>query len=264
MLRAMVKRIFLGWEEPFLIQAVTWLLERRDELPELLVVVPTAQSGRRLREALAEKAGALLSPKVVTPGSFLKSRDEESAPDWIERLAWIEVLETIEDWTEYEALFPTPPGEGTDWAHGLALEMARLRHTLQENGILLEIAARKLHQTVEAERWEALSRLENLVEQQLKNWHLKSRSKILSSGIHISPEISQIVLAGVPEMPPLIARALQAWEKSVTVLIGAPESEAEKFSPLGIPQKYGQSSPCHGLTDRSKYWQIRNSKLRKP
>ena len=62
MLAAMVKRIFRGWDQPFLRQAVTWLLERRDELPGIWVVVPTAQSGRRLREALAEAAGALLSP----------------------------------------------------------------------------------------------------------------------------------------------------------------------------------------------------------
>ena len=72
MLAAMMEREFLGWDRPFLTQAVAWLLERRDELPGMLVVVPTAQSGRRLREALAESAGALLAPKVVTPGSFLQ------------------------------------------------------------------------------------------------------------------------------------------------------------------------------------------------
>ena len=82
MLAAMVEREFLGWERPFLTQAAAWLLERRDELPGMLVVVPTAQSGRRLREALAEAAGALLAPKVVTPGSFLQSRDDEAAADW--------------------------------------------------------------------------------------------------------------------------------------------------------------------------------------
>ncbi len=236
-------RVFLGWDEPLLTHAVAWLLQRRDELPKMLVVVPTAQSGRRLREALAEKAGALLSPKVVTPGSLLKSRDEESAPDWIERLAWIEVLENIGDWAEYTALFPEPPAEGANWANGLALEMTRLRHMLQENGLLLETAARKLDQTVEAERWDALAKLENLVEQKLKIWNLKSRSKILSSGVSISPEISHIVLAGVPEIPPLVGRALLTWEKPMTVLIGAPESEIEKFSSLGIPKTSWSQEP---------------------
>ncbi|MEI7928736.1 MAG: hypothetical protein WCH40_09315, partial [Verrucomicrobiales bacterium] len=45
----MVERHFLGWERPFLGLLVDWLLARRDKLPGMLVVVPTAQSGRRLR-----------------------------------------------------------------------------------------------------------------------------------------------------------------------------------------------------------------------
>ena len=52
----MVERVCLGWDRPFLLRAVEWLLARRDELPRMLVVVPTAQGGRRLREALAERA----------------------------------------------------------------------------------------------------------------------------------------------------------------------------------------------------------------
>ena len=120
MLPPMVDRVFLGWKQPFLTPAVAWLLERRDALPGLLVVTPTAQSGRRLREALAEAAGALLTPQVVTPGWFLQSRDDESAADWMERVAWVEVLEAVADWSAYEALFPAPPGEGKNWASGLA------------------------------------------------------------------------------------------------------------------------------------------------
>jgi ATP-dependent helicase/nuclease subunit B len=235
MLAAMVEREFLGWDRPFLTQAVAWLLERRDELPGMLVVVPTAQSGRRLRETLAEAAGALLAPKVVTPGSFLQSRDDDAAADWVERVAWVEVLENVADWQEYEALFPEPPGEGTNWAGGLAQEMIRLRHSLQENGLLLSTAARKLSETVEAERWEALGRLENGVERKLQSWGMKSRSRVLSEGLPMPAGVSRIVLVGVAEMPPLVERAWLAWEGTLTVLIGAPEHEAEQFSKTGRP-----------------------------
>jgi ATP-dependent helicase/nuclease subunit B len=235
MLTAMVKRIFLGWDRPFLTAAVDWLLERRDELASILVVVPTAQSGRRLREALAEAAGALLSPKVVTPGSFLKSDDDAAAADWIEQVAWVESLESVVDWSDYEALFPEQPGEGENWAGGLAQEILRLRHSLQENGILLSTAARKLGETVEAERWEALGRLEDLMERKLHTWQVKSRSRVLANGLKMPTGFSQIVLAGVTEMPPLVERTWLAWEGAVTVLIGAPENEAEAFSPIGRP-----------------------------
>lgn len=235
MLIAMIERVFLGWDQPFLTRAVAWLLERRDILPSLLVVVPTAQGGRRLREALAEAGGAVLSPTVVTPGSFLQSRDGEAAPDWIEHVAWVEVLENISDWTEYEALFPEQPGEGRDWSGGLAREMGRLRHSLQENGLLLATAARKLGGTVEAGRWEDLGRLEDQVERKLQSWGMKSRSRLLAEGLRPPEGISGIVLAGVAEMPPLVERAILSWAIPATALIGAPEAEAADFSPLGRP-----------------------------
>ena len=247
----MIERVFLGWDQPFLTPAVAWLLERRDELPHLLVVVPTAQSGRRLREALAESAGALLAPKVVTPGSFLKTEDAEVAPDWVDHVAWVEVLEGVADWTEYEALFPEKPGEGTDWAGGLAREMVRLRRSLQENGLTLTASARKLRETVEAERWDALGRLEDLVERKLKSWGWKSRSRALAEGVKMPAEVSHILLAGVAEMPPLVERAWLAWSGRVTTLIGAPENEAEKFSPLG--------RPLPDWTDRTMPWPDGNS-----
>jgi ATP-dependent helicase/nuclease subunit B len=231
----MVERVFLGWDRPFLLRVVAWLLERRDELPRWWVVVPTAQSGRRLREALAEAGGALLAPRVVTPGSFLKSHAADAAADWIEQLAWVEVLETVADWSEYEALFPKPPEANGNWAGGLAQEMVALRHTLQENGILLATAARKLADTVEADRWDALARLEDLVERQLRAWGYKSRSRQLSEGLQIPTDLSRIVLAGVTEMPPLVERAWSAWEGPVTALIAAPETEANGFSAIGRP-----------------------------
>ncbi|GAA5125102.1 PD-(D/E)XK nuclease family protein [Luteolibacter yonseiensis] len=233
MLDSMVERVFLGWDRPFLAKTVAWLLERRGELPGMMVVVPTAQSGRRLREALAEAAGAVMSPQVVTPGSFLQFGDAVAATDWSERVAWVEVLESIGDWSEFGALFPEPPGEERNWAGGLAQEMLRLRHSLQENGLMMANAAWKLRDTVEAERWQALARLEELVEKKLQSWGEKSRSRILAEGLSMPGGISRIVLAGVAEMPPLVERAWLAWEKRVTALIGAPENEAAGFSPIG-------------------------------
>lgn len=231
----MVQRVFLGWDQPFLTKAVPWLLERRDALPDMRVVVPTAQSGRRLREALAASAGALLAPTIVTPGSFLQARDAEAAADWMDHLAWVEVLENVTEWSDYEALFSHPPGEGPNWAGGLAREMIRLRKTLQENGLFVTTAARKLKETVEAERWEALGRLEDLVERKLRAWDLKSRSRLLSEGLELPAGFSQLVLAGVAEMPPLVERMMMVWPGQITALIGAPEDEAANFSPLGKP-----------------------------
>ncbi len=236
MLLAMVKRVFLGWDQPFLRAAVAWLLGQRDELATALLVVPTAQSGARLREALAEAAGAVLSPRVVTPGSLLKSRDAEVAADWVEQLAWVEVLENVSDWESYDALFPKSPVADGDWASSLAKEMLQLRRFLQENAHSIGSAARRLNETLEAERWEALSRLEEQVERKLSEWGKLSRTKLLSKRLDLPTSYEQIILVGVTEMMPSVERRLLDYNHQLIALIGAPEEEKEHFTPLGFPE----------------------------
>ena len=233
----MPQRVFLGWDRPFLGLAVEWLLARRDQLPGLLVVVPTTESARRLREALAEGAGTLLSPRFATPGSLLKNTSQlgEMAPDWAEQVAWVDVLEGVTDWSAYEGIFPEAPATDGEWAAGLAKEWVQLRHTLQENALTLTAAARRLRDTVEKERWDALASLEGSVERKLESWGFRSRSRLLAADFKLPTTISNIVLAGVTEMPPLLERALLAWEGGLTVLIGAPEGEADAFAPSGRP-----------------------------
>ena len=68
MIRPMpVSRHFLSWERPLLSQAVAHLASGWDgkgplDLSRLLVIVPTRQSGRRLREALAAQRRATRRP----------------------------------------------------------------------------------------------------------------------------------------------------------------------------------------------------------
>lgn len=231
----MVFREFIGWERPFLLEAADWLLAQGDELPSLLVVVPTTQSGRRLREHMAESSGALLSPRIVTPAWFLKTPDLDIAPDWVERLAWQETLEGIRDWTKFAELFPTPPDPDEASASGLGLEFTRLRKRLQENGHTLASASRPLAGSVERGRWEALSRLEYVMEKRLADWGFRSRSQVLAHGLAMPEDLQRIVLAGVTEMPPILEKQLLDWQGRVTVLVGAPEAFADDFSAIGRP-----------------------------
>lgn len=231
----MLQRIFLGWDQPFPDKAADWLLEKREELPHSLVVTPTSQGGRRLQHALARKAGALLLPKTTTPGALLQSTSPRIAPEWMERLAWLVVLESIDDWSVYEDLFPTPPEPGGDWADGLAAELVSLRRTLQENGLNLARAARMLSSSVEAGRWEALAGLEKLTEAELRSWGKTSRSRELAENFHLPDGFRRIILAGIAELPPLVERALANWNGEVFALVAAPASEEESFSASGLP-----------------------------
>ena len=47
-------------------------------LAHLLVIVPTAQSGRRLRLKLAERMGAVIPPSIKLPQQLLGERDQGS------------------------------------------------------------------------------------------------------------------------------------------------------------------------------------------
>lgn len=231
----MISREFLGWSRPFVHLAADWLLARPQALPEILVIVPTSQSARALREALAEKSGALLSPRMTTPGALM-APPETTAQPWEEQLAWMETLGQIDDWSEYAAVFPEPPEPGEAPAAALALELTRLRLRLQENGHSLASTARFLAKSPEADRWAALARLEAKTEKQLAALRLTSRTSALARGI--DPAISdgrEIVLAGVANFTPLVEKFLTEYHSRVTALIPAPEDLADSFSAAGRP-----------------------------
>lgn len=229
----MVTREFLGWDLPFCGRVADWLLGRGDELAGLLVIVPTAHSGHRLREALVERADALLAPRIVTPG-VLMDGGGDSAGLWMERAAWADTLEAVDDWSRYPAVFPEPPVVGGGWAGALGGDLAKLRRRLQENGHTLESAARRLSGTVEAARWRDLARLERQVERRLEKAGATSRSRSLAGGL-VLPAAQGIVVAGVTEMTGLLERALIETDARVFVLIAAPDDEADSFSEAGLP-----------------------------
>lgn len=209
---------------------VDWLLERRDELPRLLVVVPTAQSSRRLRQGLAERA-ALLTPKVVTTGVLMHL--EGVAPEAIETLAWTETLEGVDDWSEFGAIFPeSPASEGAGWALGLAKAFVDLRKSLQDNGLMLSGAA-KMVDALEAERWEQLARLEKELEASLEKWGTESKSSRLMAGQLELPEgVTEVVIAGVLDLPPVVTRFLEKAEVKVTVLV--PDDRVDAWGRPGL------------------------------
>ena len=233
----MVERVFLGCHQPFLPLAVEWMAGRGSDWSDALLIVPTAQSGRRLREALAEACGgAMLSPEITTPGAILRGEDGTGiAENWEEELAWIDELEAIGDWEPYRALMPEPDRADDGWAAGLARELAALRRELQENGHNLATAAKRLADTVECDRWAVLATLEHAVRRRLESWGLRDRSRPFGQILPPAESAPRIILAGVPDLPPVVAAALEKDPRPVTALVAAAESEGDLFSPCGIP-----------------------------
>lgn len=241
----MVERHFLGWDKPLLTAAIEWLLERRAELPAMMVVVPTAQGGRRLREALAE-ANIGLSPRVVTPEEFFRIQEDETiASEAEERLAWIEVLRGLKS-DEAQALFPVQSVErGFGWAAGVARELISVRAQLAEAG---KRFADVVDVSPEQERWRDLERIELRVLKLLESWGKTDRAAAKISraaAFPVPPEVSRLIIAGVPDPVPL---AVTAWQHlagrniAIDVLIHAPLEEREHFDAWGRPVDFKEEN----------------------
>ena len=236
----MPERVFLGWERPLLPLLTTWLLARREELAGLLVVVPTAQAGRLLREALAEAAGSLISPRVVTPEHFFRPASQDGIASRLEsRFAWIEVLRGLPAGST-PAMFPVEPVDRSfAWASGVAEEIEKVRNVLGESSKGFSEA--RSH-SPEKDRWGDLIEIERRVQSRLASWKQRDplAAKLDAAAAYaLPPGVRGIVVAGVPDPVPL---AVEVWQRlggskvPVQVLIHAPQEEREAFDGWGRPQ----------------------------
>jgi len=233
------ERVFLGWDAPLLESLTRWLLadENRSELASTMVVVPTSNSGRRLRMALSE-GGGVLAPHVVVPSRLFEVNGVASRQESL--WAWVQVIRGL-DLDEYPHLFRNHDA-GSKAGFNVALALARqfitLRDTLADADSSFRDAG---YHSPEKERWAELGKLESMMLQQLGKWGLRdcvlakrerAKSPELPSGV------TRIVVAAVPEPTSLALGALQALLSkglAVNVLIHAPETEKDLFDHWGVP-----------------------------
>ncbi|MEO5961158.1 MAG: ATP-dependent nuclease subunit B, partial [Opitutaceae bacterium] len=249
---ANVRRHFLNWERPLLTQAVMWLAEgwthdRPLDLATTVVVVPTRQSGRRLREALAAHAAqyrqAVFPPRVCTPDALLTNG--AAATDVASRLeallAWTQVL-LAADLAEFPDLFPVaPPRQDFAWAWRLAENFFRLQTQLTETGLAFaDVVERAGANFPETDRWQQLGALESsqaaaLRRQGLREPHAARRN--FASCPALPPGVDRIVVLAVPDPLSLALLVLDNWAGRVPVLMAvfAPEDDAGAFDGWGRP-----------------------------
>ena len=260
-----VTRRFLGWEKP-LVHAVAehlaggWNGSGALDLSEWMVVVPTRNASRRLREALAVHAAtqgaAVLPPLTVTP-DFLTSPDRiadiQAAGQVETLLLWSAELLRI-DLDDYRHLFPVDPVERNfTWALKTANDLLQVRETLNENGLSLADAARLLENSeMEPERWRDLANLENECVSATEangftDWQVARRRAATTGTLPVG--VKRIVIAGVLDPSVLATRALErhARQIPVEVLIFAPvETHSHKFDLWGRPMpETWLSEPIH-------------------
>ena len=247
-------RHFLGWDRPILELAGERLLQRTSgsllDLSDLLVIVPTQNSGRRLREVLAhfaaEKGKGILPPHVVPPEYLLSLISEPESGNVATPeeavLAWIQVLLKA-NLQKYRALFPVEPvSQDFRWALGTAQALMELRRTLAEAGLeMADVPTLAGEELQELDRWLELARLEANFKQALKRqdcFDLGTIRKQNADSPILPPEVTEIWVIATPDPVPLTLRVLQrlSEELPMEVMVFAPEDLADDFDRWGRPK----------------------------
>ena len=243
---------FLSWDRPLLAQAVDFLAAGWSgagplDLTSVLVVVPTRQSGRRLREALAAHAAthgqAVFAPRVFTPEALIAVEPAAETATRLESLlAWAAVFMDI-DLREFQALLPVePPLRNFGWAWRLAQEFTRLQGTLAEAGLrMADVPLQAGADFPEAERWRQIATLEDQHAAILaaRGRHDPQSVRLACARAPVLPAgIARIVLLATPDPSPLALQALIAHARAVPVevVVFAPESETTAFDTWGRPR----------------------------
>ena len=113
-------------------------------LAHVLVVVPTAQSGRRLRLALARRAaangwGGLLPPHVAMTSMLLAGDESAVATEAEEIVTLAEVLSAV-DPADLPVLFPRmPENRGMRWALDMAESLLAIPQVKERQPAFLSI-----------------------------------------------------------------------------------------------------------------------------
>src|SRR4030042_1094484 len=205
-----IERYFLGWDAPVVAKVREFLLPQElsgpVDLGKDLIVVPTLQAGRRLRDMLA---------------------------------LWSPVLTKI-DLAEYKGLFPARvAGQDFGWAVATAERIEQLRDELADGGWTLESVFAQMGSILEEpDRWRDLAKLESAYLEQLSKANLQDPSSAMirrAGSPELPGRVERIVVAAVADPTPLMIKALDTLKRrvSIVVLVHAPESMADDFDEGG-------------------------------
>lgn len=241
---AEVQRHFWGWDAPVLERAVAFLSSgsapgQALDLGDSLIIVPTAEAGRRLKEALARAlpAGVLMPWVWTADHALLPPPLRAGAASAAQcHMAWLQVMETA-DIGRLKALFPASFAEtGWTWRSSMASLLGELNSLLGAGGVTFEAAASQLEQ--DGARWRDLASLDRLYESALAGTGLADVQalKRRTANMPWLPEsVARVVVIAAPDLPPLFSLWIRQVPVPVTVAVHAPARLAHAFDEVGRP-----------------------------
>ncbi len=240
-----MQRIFLSWDKPACQLVAERLLNCKKDIYRHVVLVPTKESGRQLREQLAVHAAhqAIFPPTVMPADQFLQMGDTEERAGNIEELAaWVMALGD-DAFETYGALFPKRMPADFSCLLDVAANMQKLRRDMAAQGVTCEKAAAACGG--EDERWPDIASLTQRYTVQLKRLGLKDRAELCLNARLADALLAQlkesggsIIVACVPDLTSPLCRALRHADECgipVQIWVHAPEAEADNFDAMGHP-----------------------------
>jgi len=272
------RKEFLDPGKPLVGEVVGWLcgngrfggrLETVDgarSLAHVMVVVPTAQSGRNLRLALAKEAarrgwGGLLPPQVVLPMQLVRPADaalreatgaevEAAFLKFVEQRPARHVVDgrgiVLDEWTH---LFRPEAIEDMDARLSLLDQLRDIWRVLAGGGLIMSdvLQSEDAHKMLEdaasdeVSRWEELSELERAFFDFLHDRGLRYPSECVRLAKRaprkLPTEIQEVVLPALADPIGVLQDVLTAQDDTVriTVLLHAAEKDAARFDDFGRP-----------------------------
>jgi len=221
------------------------------DLSEMVLILPTQESRRRLHEALvrvaATRKSALLPPVWMLPMNLPERERKKFAPSSMEQLVWIQLISGMSN-EEKCGIFPRriPPLD-TICAVELADAIRILRGELSQSGITLSDAAAGRPGDA---RWKTLLSLEKRYLGILAEAGFSDRIASQLDGA-VNPILphgaNRLLIAGVPDLPKLYDSMLPKLEErgvQIEILIHDPLDKGEQyFDALGRPNEQWAGEP---------------------
>ena len=271
-----LNQVFLPRTEKLVDAVADWLMTNVEtdasgarSLEHLLVVVPTRQSARRLRWRLAQRAGALVPPRIVQPLRLVNSclpppSDGMGVASETEELAiWTKLLSEVE-WNDAFKLVIPSCKKSMDKSQALAVarQFMEVRATLAQNGLRMgDVASQPKAQALwerdgigtEEERWAQLGRIEGAYYELLHSIHLcdmvERTAAFFADGgpsaealakVPFLSGVKAVVLPALADPTPVALKLFSALDRAGTplhVLFHADEADvaAGKFDEYGRP-----------------------------
>lgn len=254
---------FLGWDRPAIELVAEKLLEGLNnpqtaaQYRRATVVVPTAESGRRLREYMAEQAGKpILIPKITLAGQLIPCEHPHIASETETLAAWLKVLGD------------SMPGKPLPWLLEVATQMQKVRKQLEQEARSPEWDAASARNFVrehlqepdeawentllyEQERWQALRAAFSGVDEQLTCWQRCPAEQARADELEAPHPRGLLIIACVPELSPLnrlyLQRLTDTSRARVEIWINAPASEIARFDTYGQPIPIISVGPNTGM-----------------